>query len=200
MEFRAALAQRRMVRNFRSDPIDPEVLQRVTSVVRRAPSAGFAQGHRLVVVTDPALRAAISGPVEPWYREQGFHPWLSQAPCLIVIGVSEAAYHDRYREADKLLEDGSEIDWPVPFWWFDAGGLLVLLQLAAIDAGLASGFASVEHDADLRGLLALPGEVAVADIMALGYAADDPAVPVDRLRARRRPDDDLVRWQRWGEA
>jgi len=29
-------------------------------------------------------------------------------------------YHDRYRKSDKL-QDGSEIEWPVPFWYVDEG-------------------------------------------------------------------------------
>ena len=37
---------------------------------------------------------------------------------------------------DKL-SDGEEIDWPVPYWFVDAGAALMLVLLAAIDEGLA---------------------------------------------------------------
>ena len=39
---------------------------------------------------------------------------------------------------DKL-DDGQEIDWPVPYWFVDAGAALMLLLLAAIDEGLGAG-------------------------------------------------------------
>jgi FMN reductase [NAD(P)H] len=45
--------------------------------VHRAPSAGFSQGHRLVVVTSPELRAQIAGIAEGWYLERGWPPWIS---------------------------------------------------------------------------------------------------------------------------
>lgn len=199
MEFREALRGRRIVRNYRTDPIPDEVVARIVKVVHRAPSAGFSQGHRLVVVTDPDTRAALAAVAEPWYLEQGFQPWISQAPVQIVLGIREASYHERYTETDKLEADGEEIPWPVPFWWFDAGALFTLLQLAAADEGLASGFyspASPEELAALAAVVGLPGDVAVAGVLTLGHPAEDPAVPTARLAKRRRPIDELVSWRR----
>ncbi|MBL7253563.1 nitroreductase family protein [Paractinoplanes lichenicola] len=74
MDFRDALRGRRIVRNYRTEPIPYEVLERVVKVVHRAPSAGFSQGHRLVVVTDPGARAALAAVAEPWYLANGFEP------------------------------------------------------------------------------------------------------------------------------
>ena len=54
-------------------------------------------------------------------------------PC-----VSAEIYHRRYREADKVAEDGSEIEWPVPYWFVDVGATMMVVMLAAVDAGLAS--------------------------------------------------------------
>ncbi|MCO8269281.1 nitroreductase family protein [Actinoplanes sp. TRM 88003] len=199
MEFREALRGRRMVRNYRTDPVADEVIARIVKVVHRAPSAGFSQGHRLVVVTDPATRAALAAVAEPWYLEQGFHPWISQAPVQIVLGVREASYHERYTETDKLEADGEEIPWPVPFWWFDSGALFSLLQLAAADEGLASGFyspAPPEELAALAQIAGLPDDVAVAGVLTLGHPADDPAVPTAKPARRRRPIEDLVSWRR----
>jgi nitroreductase len=199
MEFREALRGRRIVRNYRTDPIPDEVIARIVKVVHRAPSAGFSQGHRLVVVTDPDTRAALAAVAEPWYLEQGFQPWISQAPVQIVLGIREASYHERYTETDKLEADGEEIPWPVPFWWFDAGALFTLLQLAAADEGLASGFYSPAPPEELAALAAavgLPGDVAVAGVLTLGHPADDPAVPTARLAKQRRPIDELVSWRR----
>ena len=48
---------------------------------------------------------------------------------------------------DKLHE-GEEIEWPVPFWFVDAGAALMMLLLAAIDEGLAAGLTGVEGEED----------------------------------------------------
>ena len=199
MDFRDALRGRRIVRNYRADPVPDEVLERVVKVVHRAPSAGFSQGHRLVVVTDPAVRGALAAVAEPWYLAHGFEPWISQAPVQIVLGVREASYHERYTETDKLEDDGAEIPWPVPFWWFDSGALFTLLQLAAANEGLASGFYSPAPPDELAALAAaagLPGDVALAGVLTLGYPADDSAGPAARLAKRRKPIGELVTWQR----
>lgn len=199
VEFADILRRRRMVRNYRTEPVPHEVLQRVVAVVHRAPSAGFAQGHRLTVVTDPGTRAALAAVAEPWYLDHGYQPWISRAPVQIVIATREASYHERYTEADKTEPDGTEIAWPVPFWWFDSGALFILLQLAAINEGLATGFYSPAPPDDLAALAAAVGlseDVAIAGVMTLGYAADDPAAPSPgRIAERRRSIDDLVRWR-----
>ncbi|GAA1630298.1 nitroreductase family protein [Actinoplanes couchii] len=195
MEFGQVLRGRRMVRAYRPDPVPEDALERVVGVVRRAPSDGFAQGHRIVVVTGAAKRAELAAIAEPWYLENGHQPWISQAPVQLVLGVREASYHERYQEGDKLAEGDSEIPWPVPFWWFDAGALLVLLQLAAANEGLATGFyspAPPEELAALAAVAALPDDVSLTGVVTLGYAADDPAVPRAALARRRKPLDELV--------
>ncbi|WP_433578835.1 nitroreductase family protein [Nocardia brasiliensis] len=197
MEFNEVLRGRRMVRHYRPDPVPPEILQQVVRVVRRAPSAGYSQGHRLVVITDPAVRGHLAAVAEPWYLEHGHQPWISQAPVHIALGIREASYHERYTESDKLT-DGAEIPWPVPFWWFDAGALFMLLQLAAIDAGLTTGFYSPAPPEQLDALAKiaqLPDDVALVGILTLGYPADPDAEPNPRLTDRRKPLEELVVWR-----
>lgn len=198
MEFTQVLQRRRMVRHYLPDPIPDQVLHQIMRVVRRAPSAGFSQGHRLVVITAPVLRQRLAAIAEPWYLEHGHQPWISQAPVHIALGVREASYHERYTEPDKLPPDGTEVPWPVPFWWFDAGALFLLLQLAAINQGLAAGFyspAPPDQLAALAQIAGLPTGVALAGILTLGYPADTDARPNRRLTARRQPLDRLITWR-----
>jgi FMN reductase [NAD(P)H] len=206
MEFTEVLRQRRMVRHYRPDPVPDDTLRRIVQVVRRAPSAGFSQGHRIVVVTDPTTRQGFADIAEGWYLQHGDQPWISQAPAHLVLGVREASYHERYQDPDKTEPDGSEIPWPVPFWWFDVGALLMLVQLAAINEGLATGFYSPAdpHElAALAELVNLPEDVALAGIVTIGHPADGLAEDPDdrptagRLAKRRKPLSHLVRWQRW---
>jgi nitroreductase len=75
----------------------------------------------------------------------------------------------------------------------------MLLQLAAIDAGLATGFATVRRKEELKALLGLPDDIAVVGVVTIGHARDDAVPPSDtaRLRAMRKPFGDLVRYESW---
>ncbi|MDL4771036.1 nitroreductase family protein [Actinomadura xylanilytica] len=201
MDFSEVLRRRRMVRRYSADPVDPETVAAIARLVRRAPSAGFSQGHRLLVVTGPATRERIAEIAEEdWYVQRGLPRWLSVAPVLMVLGVSEDAYHERYTKPDKLV-DGEEMLWPAPYWWVDAGALLTLIQLAAIDAGLVTGFSTVRRSEELKKLVGLPDEVAVVGLITLGHpepGAED-GTDAARLRTLRKPFGDLVRYESWDE-
>jgi FMN reductase [NAD(P)H] len=201
VEFSELLKRRRMVRAYEARPIPRETLERIVGTIRRAPSAGFSQGQRLVVVTEPERRRAVAEAVgEAFYVEQGFAPWISGAGALVVVCTREEDYHDRYRQPDKL-QDGEEIVWPVPYWHADAGAAAMLVLLAAIDEGLAAGVFGVPADRmdRVRKLLELPADVAIVEVITLGYPAEDDAS--DRLSSRgtrpRKALDELVRWESW---
>jgi nitroreductase len=168
--------------------------------VRRAPASARASAS--VVVTDRERKREVARIVgEEHYVGQGFSPWISGAAALVVVCTREADYHERYRQPDKLDESGAEIEWPVPYWHVDAGKAAMLVLLAAIDEGLAAGVFGVpaERMADFRRLLDLPDDVAVVEVITLGYADVDTVS--GRVSSRgtrdRKPLDELVRWERW---
>jgi FMN reductase [NAD(P)H] len=199
MDLREILKRRRMVRAFESEPIPRETIERIVETVRRAPSAGFSQGQRLVVVTDADTRQRIAD-----LLEKGSGATLEsslKAPVLIVVGVREDDYHDRYRKPDKL-SDGAEIEWPIPYWHFDAGAAAMLILLAAIDEGYAAGLFGVFAEATqpFKELLRIPDDVAVACCITIGKPADDSqwSAISSRLTQARKSVGDLVHWERWG--
>ncbi len=196
MEFREVIRRRRMVRNYRDQPVDEATLLRIVEAGRRAPSAGFTQGQSFVLVTDAELRTSIAGLAgEDEYAAKGYDRWVSRAPAHVVVCVSEAAYHARYREADKLDPDGSEIEWPVPFWWVDAGASMMAILLAAVDEGLAAGFLGVHSIEGLKSLLEIPAEVSPIGIVTIGYPAPDRRSA--SLARGWKPDQDVVHFERW---
>jgi nitroreductase len=138
MEFADVVARRRMVRHFSSETVDRVVLERIAAIAQRTPSAGFSQGQRLVIVTEPErMRRVAAIAHEPEYVKMGFDPWLSTCAALFIPCVSERAYRDRYDEPDKRPPGEHAIDWPVPYWWMDIGCTVMLILLAAVDEGLA---------------------------------------------------------------
>lgn len=198
MEFDEVVLKRRMVRHFSPEPVDPEVIKRILEFAQHAPSAGYTQGQSFVVVTNPDTKKALAELCgEEFYVSRGFHPFISGAPVVVVPCTSEEAYHRRYREPDKQQPDGSEIEWPVPYWHFDIGAASMILLLAVVNEGLAAGFAGA-HDLDaVRALLNLPAEVTPVGVIPIGHGAPD--VPSPSLKRGRKALEQQVYWEKWGE-
>jgi FMN reductase [NAD(P)H] len=202
MEFRDVLKRRRFVRAYTGEPVPRETLERIVETIRRAPTAGFSQGQRFVVVTLNEGKRAIADAVgEEYYVEQGFERWISGAAAIVVVCAREQDYHERYQQPDKLDEEGAEIAWPVPYWYVDAGKAAMLVILAAIDEGLATGVFGfpAERLRNVREVLALPDDVRPVEAITIGRPGDDTVS--DRKSSRgtrpRKPLGELIRWERW---
>jgi nitroreductase len=197
MEFRDVVRKRRMVRNYdASKPVSRESLERIAAAAQRAPSAGFSQGQRLVIVTDPAARQRIADIChEPEFVEAGFDPWVSRAPALIVPCVSEAIYHARYQEPDKVNDDGTEIDWPIPYWYMDIGATALLVHLAAIDEGLAAGFLGLADYTELKNELGIPADQQPVGVITIGHPRPDKRS--GSLKRGWVKSDDFAHWENW---
>lgn len=193
------LNQRRMVRHYTSEPIPRDVLERIVATVRRAPSAGFSQGQRLLVIDDPELLAKLASDED---EIEGAEPWFASAAAHVLVLTREQDYHDRYTSPDKLdATGGTEIVWPVPYWHVDAGAALMLVLLAAIEEGLAAGVYGIqlEDQPRWRELLRIPSELAIVAGITLGRPAPDPewSKRTSRATQRRRTIDEQVHWNAW---
>jgi nitroreductase len=201
MQFPDVVRKRRMVRHFTPEPVDPSIIARILQLALHAPSAGFTQGQSFVVVTRPDLKKRIAQLAdEEEYVTSGFHPFISGASALIVPCTSEAAYHRRYQEPDKVNDDGSEIAWPVPYWYMDVGCSVMVVLLAAVNEGLAAGFAGIPapHFQDFRALLRLPQDVIPVGVIPIGYPAPD--VPSPSLKRGRKSQREVIHFEQWGGA
>jgi nitroreductase len=180
-----------------------DVLERITNAaVVRAPSAGFSQGLRLVVVTDPSTRKEIAvAAAEEELAAHGRPRWKAEAPVHVVVLVREADYHERYQKADKLqITGGTEIDWPSPYWYVDAGAAVMALMFAAIDEGLVTAIFGVTDVSALKRKLGVPEDVHFVVVVTMGYPTPDDTFPEEAKSAfneRRKPRGEVVRWERW---
>lgn len=199
MGLREILRRRRMVRHTTGEGVPRETLERILATVSRAPSAGFSQGQRLLVVDDPGLltdlAALAGGPDDP-----DLEPWFPSAPAHVLVLTREADYHDRYRSEAELRE-GEETEWPVPFWYVDAGATLMLVLLTSLDEGFSAGVYGVPigQDAAFRALLGIPDDLRIVAGVAIGRGAPDPGRSgrTSGATQRRRSLDELVRWNTW---
>ena len=196
MEFRDIVLKRRMVRNFADTPVAPELIDQMLDLARHAPSAGFTQGQSFIVVTRPELKQSIATLCgEEHYVEKGFDRFISGAPVIVVPCTSEAAYRRRYQEADKVADDGTEMEWPVPYWHMDIGCAVMILLLAVVDEGLDAGFAGIFDIPALRTLLNIPDEVMPVGVIPIGYRAPDTRSA--SLKRGRKAESEYIHREVW---
>ncbi len=179
------------------------MLERIANAaVVWAPSAGFSQGLRIVVVTDPATRKEIAtAAMEDELAAKGRSRWKAAAPVHMVVLTREQDYHARYQQQDKLqITGGQEIDWPAPYWYVDAGAAAMTLMLAAIDEGLDTAIFGVTDLPALYETLGLPDDVLFVAVVSMGYPAEAPDKArgdSSVFRRRRKAREEVVRWEMW---
>ena len=196
MEYETVVRRRRMVRNFRSDrPVPDEDVMRIMDLAQHYPSAGFSQGVAFVVIRDPETKKKVAG--EDEFLWNGRVNFLQRAPVLILVCVSEAIYHRRYQEPDKLLPDGKEIEWPTPYWFFDAGAASMIILHAAVNFGYAAVFTGLfgPDIPEVKRALGIPEEFHPVGVVSMGRSAPDVKSP--SLKRGRRPFSDVVHFERW---
>jgi nitroreductase len=191
MEFQDVVRRRRMVRNFDSRPLAPELVERVLANALQGPSAGFTQGTELLVLEGPEETGRYWDACFPVHRRAGFRwPGVLQAPLLVVPLASPQAYLDRYAEPDKGWIDRDRSRWPVAYWDVDAAFATLLALLTAVDEGLGALFFRVFQPDALRAEFAIPERLSPVGTIAIGHPLADEPSP---SRARgRRPQSDVV--------
>jgi nitroreductase len=195
MEFVDVVMKRRAVRRFEEGGVERDVIERIARLAQRSPSGGFSQGQRLVVVMDPERRREVARICGEEYYVDVFGPWISECAAQFVPCVSAEIYHRRYQEADKIDEDGNEIEWPVPYWFVDVGATMQTIWLAAVNEGLGCGIVGTDDLDALRAALGIPDEFTPIGVMPVGRPLPDVRSP--SLKRGWVPFDQFARWERW---
>lgn len=201
MELVATLRSTGAVRAFRDEPVPDDVVWRVLDTARFAPSGGNRQGWRVVLVkSDDQRRALRDLYLGGWYeylsmRAAGLVPFapitddaaeraaidsapslagaggdfaerLDEAPVLLVLlaDLRVIAAVDKFAERYTLAGGASVY----PFAWS--------VLLAARAEGLGGVFTTmpVRREADVKALLGVPDELAVAGLLVLGVPVHQP--------------------------
>jgi len=188
-----------MVRAFTADPLDPEVVDGLIDLARRAPSAGNSQGFAYVVLSGPEETARYWDVALPPARRTTFGwPGLVAAPVLVLALVRPESWVERYSEPDKVTTGlgTSPGAWPTPYWWVDGGMAVEHLLLGAVAAGLgACFFGTFGHESAVQAALGVPEGWRVLGVVALGHPAPD--VPGRSAARPRRSVEDIVHRGGW---
>ena len=171
METWDAIRSRRNVRQYDGRPIPPADLDRILEAARRTPSAGNRQYWDFVVVTERDRLVRLS---KVW---QGAGHVASSAATVVLVAPKTDPSRDR-----EMLQ-------------YDLGQLTFCIMIAAADLGIGSGHAAVGDREQARLIVEAPEDRAVEWMIALGFPANGPLAPVERIN--RRPFEDVVHREHW---
>jgi nitroreductase len=171
MEAWDAISARRNVRQYTSQPVSEDDLNRIAEAGWRAPSAKNRQPWDFVIVTDRDQLRELS---TVW---QGAGH-IAAAPAAIAIVVPEPP------DQRRLVTDT-----------YDIGQATMAMMIAATDLGIGTGHSSVGDQDKARAILGVPDDHQVAFLLGVGYPADRPLTPV--RKPNRRPFAEVVHHGRW---
>ena len=210
MELLDVLRSTGAVRAFLPDAVDDATLWRILDAARFAPSGGNRQAWRVVVLRDPARRAALRDLyLGPWYEylaqgAAGLVPWAPvtdrAAEAAAVAGAGafadaagEGGFAEHLDEVPALLvvlgdlRALAAVDRDLERYGFVGGASLYPFVWSILLAARAEGLAgvmttmAVRREAEVRSLLGAPDHLAVAAVVALGRPVHQPR------RLTRRP-------------
>jgi 5,6-dimethylbenzimidazole synthase len=191
-----AIYERRDMRHFLPDPIDPEQLRRLLDAAHHAPSVGFMQPWRFIRITCTDLRKRIHALVEKerLCTARALHEREDEFMKLKVEGLLECAV-----VLVAALADGREeaVFGRRTLPEMDLASLACAIQnmwLAARAEGLGLGWVSLFEPEELKALLAMPSGSHPVAILCLGHVArfyDRPMLEQEHWAERKELDDML---------
>lgn len=199
-----AIAERRDMRHFLPDPVDPAMLQRLLQAAHQAPSVGLMQPWRFIRITDAALRTEIHALVE---RErqltaQALGERSDEFLRLKVEGIRECA-----ELLVAALSDDREqhIFGRRTLPEMDLASVACAIQnlwLAARAEGLGLGWVSLFDPQALAELLQIPAGGKPVALLCLGHVAEFYGQPLLAQQNWRQPQPlhELLFFDRWGRS
>jgi 5,6-dimethylbenzimidazole synthase len=191
-----AIYQRRDMRDFLSDPVEPEILTRLLDAAHHAPSVGFMQPWRFIRINCPDLRKNIHALVEQERirtakalneREDEFMKLKVEGilECGVILVAALCGQRDQYVFGRRTLPE------------MDLASLACAIQnmwLAARAEGLGLGWVSMFEPEPLKALLNMPEDSLPVAILCLGHVEkfyEEPMLEQEQWEDRKDLNDFL---------
>ncbi len=190
-----------MVRSFVPTSITDATLINLLDLARQAPSAGNTSPTEYLVLRDhEATERYWKTTFATERRDRFAFPDLFAAPVLVIVLTRPAAYLARYGESDKMRSGlgAAEANWPVPFWWVDAGAVVQNLLLLAPTEGLGACFFGLfDHEKAVLAQFGVPEDRRAVGVVALGYPTPGPSREGRSAHRPRPAITDILHWTDW---
>lgn len=199
-----AIAERRDMRHFRPDPVDPALLQRLLWAAHHAPSVGFMQPWRFIRVTSRALREQMHALVETerqataqalGERQDDFMrlkvEGLLDAGEVVVVALADEREKHIFGRRTLPEMDLASVACAIQNMW-----------LAARAEGIGLGWVSIFDPVELARLLGMPAGARPVAILCIGHVEAFYPRPMLEMEqwAERMPIDSVMAENAWPDA
>ena len=199
-----AIAERRDMRHFRPDPVDPALLKRLLWAAHHAPSVGYMQPWRFIRITDRTLRERMHELVEVerratakalGEREEDFMrlkvEGLREAGEVIVVALADGREQHIFGRRTLPEMDLASVACAIQNMW-----------LAARAEGIGLGWVSIFDPVELARLLGMPAGARPVAILCIGHVEAFYPRPMLELEqwAERMPIDSVMAENAWPDA
>ncbi len=172
MDIYDAIKNRKSVRSFQDEPVDPELIKKILNAARLAPSARNKQEWRFVTVTQDEKKALLA-------HDASRQSFLESAPVILACCAVEA---------DQTMTCGQ------PRAVIDTAIAIDHITLAAAAEGLGTCWIGSFNPEKVKEILDIPRDIAVIELLALGH----PKNPEASLK-KRKPLEEILFWETWPE-
>lgn len=164
--------QRASCRDYKPDPVAPELLDRILEAAMQAPSACNRQPWRFAVATSPDIRNRLV--------KEGFLPglhmqWAAVPPVLLVLGIKKSFI------THQLAPAIAGVEYPL----LDLGIAGEHAVLQATEAGLGTCWIGWIKPKTVRRIVGWPRDITPQAIITVGW----PAAHIERKTSRLSPDE-----------
>lgn len=195
------IAERRDIRHFLPDPIEPELMVRLLNAAHLAPSVGFMQPWRFIRISDPSLRTTIHRMVEQerintahalGEREDEFMrlkvEGVRECGELLVVALMDRREEHIFGRRTLPEMDLASVACAIQNMW-----------LAARAEGIGMGWVSLFDPEQLRLVLGMPAGAKPIAILCLGHVEAFYPKPMLELEgwAARQHLQDMVYENAW---
>jgi len=172
--FAALVKRRTMVRQYKSDPVPEEKIQRLLEYAVRAPSAGNLQPWEFIIVRSQEVRNKLA-------KAALGQTWVATAPVII------ATCADIQRAGSRYGARGSF------YSLVDTSFASLLMLLGVVEQGLGACFVGAYNPDEVAKIFALPDHVRPVGLITIGYPAEAPRKP----GTPKIPLSKLVHYEKW---
>ncbi len=162
------IRKRYSCRAYLDKPIEQEKLNQIFEAARLAPSAKNLQDWRFVVVSDKEKKMQVA--------ESTNHSEVFEKAGVMIVACSNSDYVMRCGQAVAPI---------------DVAIAMEHICLQATELGLATCWIGSFEPEKVRKALGIPQDVAIIELMALGYPADKAKKP------SREPIENIVCYNKW---
>ena len=163
-----AIRRRYSCRAYQERSVEQEKLDQIFEAARLAPSANNIQDWRFVVVTDKEKKKQVADTTN--------RPKVFEKAGAIIVACSNIDY---------VMRCGQSVG-PI-----DVAIALEHICLQATELGLGTCWIGSFEPDKVRAILDIPADIAVIELMALGYPADERGEP------EREPIEKIVCYEKW---